>query len=87
MSTVALILEWSGTFAGIVGALLVASNTRYSAWGWVSFLLSSSCIAGFAWLTGANGLLLLESCFVLTNILGLWRWLIKPYYEKRATTT
>jgi hypothetical protein len=67
--------------------LLVASNTRYSPWGWVSFLLSSSCIAGFAWLTEANGLLLLESCFVLTNILGLWRWLIKPYYERRATTT
>jgi nicotinamide riboside transporter PnuC len=79
----ALILEWSGTFTGIAGALLVASNTRHSAWGWVSFLISSTCIAGFAWLTQANGLLLLESCFILTNLLGLWRWLLRPYIDKR----
>jgi len=78
------ILEWLGTAAGIAGALLVASNTRHSAWGWISFLLSSSCMAGFAWLSGIWGLMLLEIVFILTNLLGLWRWLIKPYIEKRS---
>ncbi|WP_338924098.1 nicotinamide mononucleotide transporter (plasmid) [Pseudomonas silesiensis] len=81
-----LFLEWSGTFTGIAGALLVASNTRYSPWGWLSFLISSTCMAGFAGLTGAYGLLLLECCFFLTNVLGLWRWLLLPYIEKRTTT-
>ncbi|KPC16858.1 Uncharacterized protein AC499_1019 [Pseudomonas amygdali pv. lachrymans] len=37
----------------------------------------------FGLLTQAWGLLLLEVCFVLTNLLGLWRGLIQPWVRKR----
>lgn len=73
------ILEWTGTVAGVFGAALVASNTKYSAFGWISFLISSTCIAGYAFLSQAHGLLVLECTFILTNLLGLWRWLLSPY--------
>lgn len=79
MTHIVHILEWAGTVAGVFGAALVASNTKYSAYGWISFLISSTCIAGYAFLSQAHGLLVLECTFILTNLLGLWRWLLKPY--------
>lgn len=72
-------LEWVGATSGILGAAMIASHSRFSPYGWISFLISSASMAGFGYLTQAWGLLLLESCFVLTNLLGLWRGLIKPF--------
>ncbi|MBI6882849.1 nicotinamide mononucleotide transporter [Pseudomonas putida] len=76
------IFEWIGTCSGILGAAMVASKTRFSPFGWIAFMLSSLNLGIFAYLTDANGLLLLESVFFLTNVLGLWQWLIKPYIER-----
>ena len=81
------VFEWAGTVAGIAGAALVASHSRYSPYGWISFLISSSCMSCFAMMTQAWGLMLLEACFILTNLLGLWRGLIQPMALKRRATT
>jgi hypothetical protein len=78
------ILEWTGAVSGIAGAAMVASHSRYSPYGWISFLLSSGCMACFAVMTHAWGLMLLETCFVLTNLLGLWKGLIKPWFARRC---
>jgi len=34
-----LLLEWVGAICGVLGALIIASNTRLSPWGWWLFLL------------------------------------------------
>lgn len=77
------VFEWVGAVAGIAGAAMVASHSRFSPYGWVSFLISSISMSCFALLTAAWGLLLLEFCFILTNLLGLWNSLIKPYVHNR----
>jgi hypothetical protein len=77
----ATVFEWFGTAMGILGSVLIASKTRYSPFGWIAFLLSSASLARFGFMTGAYGLLTLETVFILTNLTGLWRWLISPYIE------
>lgn len=69
-----LLLEWVGALCGVLGALIIASNTRLSPWGWWLFLMSSVSLCGYAVLAEAWGLLLLNCCFVFTNLLGLLRW-------------
>lgn len=77
------VIEWTGTVTGVLGAVVVASNTKYSPLGWISFLICSLSMACYGYMTEAWGLLTLEVCFVLTNLMGLWRWLIKPTLERR----
>lgn len=76
------ILEWTGTGSGIAGAALIASNVRFSPWGWWLFLASSLTLTCYGVLVGAYGIACLHLCFVLTNIIGLYRvWL--PYIRQR----
>lgn len=35
-------LEWAGAILGLLGAFLLATNTRFSRYGWVAFF-SSEC--------------------------------------------
>lgn len=68
------IFEWIGTIFGIAGAMLVASNTRHSSWGWWLFLVSSLSLCLYAVMQSAWGLFVLNAFFVTTNITGLVRW-------------
>ena len=77
------ILEWTGTICGIAGATLIASNVRRSPWGWWLFVASSLVLSLYGLLIGAYGIMLLNLCFVMTNLLGLVRvWI--PYMRSRA---
>lgn len=78
------VLEWTGTICGIAGATLIASNVRLSPWGWWLFLASSLVLSLYGLLIGAYGIMLLNLCFVMTNLLGLVRvWI--PYMRSRAS--
>lgn len=41
-------LEWSGSLLGLTGALLLATNSRLSRYGWLAFLIANFCMLGFA---------------------------------------
>ena len=69
-------LEWFGTGTGIIGAILVASNTAGSPWGFVFFLVSSVCWSGAAYLLRKHSLLVLQVVFTLINLVGIYRWLL-----------
>lgn len=71
-------VEWVGSISGILGALLIASNTRLSHWGWWLFLMSSVLMCVFAIGIGASGVLALNMCFVATNVLGI----VRVWYPK-----
>lgn len=60
----------------------MSSNTRYSPYGWIGFIIASFNLTIFAWMTDAFGLLTLEAVFFLTNLVGLWRWLLSPYIRR-----
>ena len=47
------IFEWVGAISGISGAALVASHTRYAPYGWLSFLVSSTCMSCYAFIKTA----------------------------------
>ena len=68
------VAEWAGCVLGILGSLLLATNSRVSAWGFVAFLLSNVAWIVFALAEGKSGLLIQQVCFTGTSFLGLWQW-------------
>jgi len=70
--------EYFGTITGILGALLLAANIRFSPWAFVIYLASCAAWIGFGLLTAAPGLVAMQTVFVCANLLGIYRWLIKP---------
>lgn len=67
------ILEWAGCGLGLLGAFLLATNTSFSRYGWISFLLANFAVIGFARGIRANGLLVQQVGFTATSLLGLYR--------------
>ncbi|AEC18849.1 hypothetical protein PT7_0309 [Pusillimonas sp. T7-7] len=76
--TITTILEWTGALLGLSGAALLAAHHRYSGWGFLAFLISNLCWIGFAVLTSAFGLLVMQLGFMLTSVLGFFRWVLMP---------
>ncbi len=76
--TIAMILEWTGAFLGLSGAALLATHHRYCGWGFLAFLISNLCWIGYAVLTGAFGLLVMQLGFMLTSAVGFFRWVLLP---------
>lgn len=82
-------LQWSGAVTGLAGAYLLALNAPISKWGWLGFFVANIFIGGFAYVTGANGLLVQQIGFTGSSILGIWRsdfsWLksAKDMLERR----
>jgi hypothetical protein len=72
--TLPLLLEWLGAALGLLGAGLLATNTRFSAYGWLAFLASNVCWISYAHMLGAWGLLAQQIGFTATSCIGLWRW-------------
>jgi len=72
------VFEWSGTLTGLAGAALLAANRHWSGWGFAAFLVSNVFWMIFALMTHAYGLALMQVGFLLTSIVGLFRWLLLP---------
>lgn len=68
------LMEWIAAGLGLLGAGLLATNTRWSAYGWLAFLASNVCWIAYAQVHGAWGLLAQQIGFTATSCLGLWRW-------------
>lgn len=66
-------LEWAGAIAGLAGAFLLATHTRYSRYGWLAFLAANLALVGFALGIGRYGLLAQQVGFTVTTLLGLYR--------------
>ncbi len=68
------LLEWLGCMTGLLGAMLLALNNRYSGYGFVAFLASNVCWVMYGMLGGAWGLVVMQLGFTATSLLGLYRW-------------
>jgi len=67
--------KWTGTVAGIAGAVLIALNIGVVAAGFALFLVSSLLWATVAWLQREPSLLLLQLAFTAINVIGIHRWM------------
>jgi hypothetical protein len=66
-------LEWGGAVSGLIGAFLLATNTKWSKFGWIAFLVANCLIGAYAMGIGARGLLVQQIGFIVTSMLGLYR--------------
>lgn len=66
-------LEIVGSASGLLGALLLATHTRVSRYGWLAFLLANFALIGFAIGIERYWLLAQQLGFMLTSLLGLYR--------------
>lgn len=78
-------LEWVGSVLGVIGAILMARNSAMSPLAYPLWTLSSFALVLFALMTHHAGLLLKESAFTAINLVGVWRWVIRPRYAARYT--
>ncbi len=71
--TVVSAFEWTGSLLGLLGALLLATHTRLSRFGWVAFFIANVAMIAFAIGISRYGLLLQQVGFMATSLLGLYR--------------
>lgn len=77
-------LQWVGCATGVIGSLLLATRSKWSGWGFVSYLTSNACWVTFGLLTRAPGLVVMQVAFTATTILGVWQWLVRPALAARG---
>lgn len=68
-----IILEWSFTATGLLGAGLLATYSKYAPWGWVAFLVTNALTMAFAYAHGFWGLFVQQSFFCITSLVGIHR--------------
>lgn len=68
-------MRWFATVTGIVAAIMVASNTAVSGWGFVVFTFSSISWVVAGWLMNTKSLMSLNVVLTVVNLAGVWRWL------------
>ena len=66
--------EWTGTVAGVSGAILIALNLGVVVHGFALFLVSSVLWCAAALVQREPSLAALQGTFTLINVLGMWRW-------------
>lgn len=67
-------LKWLGSITGILGALMLASNTSISGYGYILFTISSFILV-FVFKSDLP-MLLQQSLFLTINTIGLFQWII-----------
>lgn len=78
------LLEYGGAAAGITGTVLIASNTPWSKWAWPIWVLSSSAVATVALANGLYGIAGQQTFYTLMNIVGVYRWILRPRLQLAA---
>ncbi|WBY17071.1 hypothetical protein PF049_02600 [Erythrobacteraceae bacterium WH01K] len=79
------ILQWYGAIAGVMAALLVASNISRQVSGWAFVLFVTSSIALIAWgflSEDADGIGWQNICLLIINLWGVYRYLIRKVEPK-----
>lgn len=68
--------QWMGSALGIAGALLLAMHIQWSAYGWISFLLSNFAWILFAYRKQLWSMLVMQLVFTGTSVLGIYQWIL-----------
>lgn len=68
--------QWIGSALGIAGALLLAMNIQWSAYGWISFLLSNFAWILFAYRKQLWSMVVMQLVFTGTSVLGIYQWIL-----------
>tara|TARA_R110001632_G_scaffold51952_1_gene129189 strand:- start:71 stop:289 length:219 start_codon:yes stop_codon:yes gene_type:complete len=69
-------LKYIGEIGGIVGALMVATNTPLSAYGYIFFTASSVAWTIVAWRMKEWSLMRMSIAFTTINFIGIYNWFV-----------
>ncbi|CAM5562529.1 hypothetical protein [Eoetvoesiella caeni] len=81
------IIEWIGCITGLAGAFLLATNSRFSPYGWIAFLIANIAMIILAASLDRFGLLGQQIGFMGTSLLGIYRtklWLPQLNNKKQS---
>lgn len=79
------LLEALGAYTGIVGAVLLATRSRYMAWVYPLWIVSGISLTVWAILTGAASLRNMQAIYTVISMVGVYNWLLKPQPTDRNT--
>jgi len=65
------ILEKVGAVSGIIGALLIASNTIYTKWGFIMFMISGVALGIMGYRQKMYHFVTMQMIFQVINIIGV----------------
>jgi hypothetical protein len=68
------LLEYSGVFLALLGAVLVSRHDGYSKWGFVVFLASCLLLTVWSFMMQKWGLLLMNVTYIFINTYGVYKW-------------
>lgn len=68
------IWEWLGAILCIIAQLQRSLNPKWIIMSFVTSSLASFVLAGYLFKTGQYGLLMVELVFIVTNIVGWYKW-------------
>ena len=69
-------IRWVAALTGIVGGILLALRIPWSGWGFAAFAISSVAWIASGVIMGVRSLVAVNSILLLTNLLGIYRWLL-----------
>lgn len=68
------VLEAMSAALGVAGAYLLAIKSPWAGWAFVLWLFSSLGWVAFGWLNGHWFLVVQNTAFAITNLIGIWTW-------------
>jgi len=73
-------LRWLGMIAAVVAATVISARlgAKITGLGFVVFLVSSTSWVAVGLIADAPALLLQNGFLTIVNLIGIWRWLIRP---------
>ena len=67
-------VEWAGAITGMIGSLLISTNTDISKFGFIFYLINNLAFIAFALLAKRRGILMMNLFFLGTAFIGIARW-------------
>lgn len=75
-------IEISAFIFGLLGTLMLAFPTRWSAWGFVAYLASNFGWLVYSWEHALWLLFAQQVAFTLSSLLGIWLQLGRPWLSR-----
>jgi hypothetical protein len=69
-------IRWTAALTGIAGGILLAVRIPWSGWGFAFFAVSSAAWVAAGLLMRVRSLVMVNTVLLLTNLFGIYRWLI-----------
>lgn len=69
-------LEWLGSALALSGAILFASNSDFTKFGYIPFMLSGLVFLVFGYRKRYQGIITMQLGFILVDIVGIYNWIL-----------